>query len=875
MKNGSKKFLVFDGNSLTHRAFYALPLLTTSSGVITNAAFGFTNMFLKAMEEVKPDYVAVAFDRSRVTFRHEMFAEYKGTRPGTPDELRPQFPLIKEILAAMRVPVLEKEGYEADDIIATLVRMAEEKGWETVVVTGDRDAFQLISPRTRVMITRKGISELEVYDEAKLKERYGLPPHLMPDLKGLMGDPSDNVPGVPGIGEKTAVKLLQEYGSLDEVLRRRDEIKGKVGDALRQYGDQARLSRELVTVERDVPLEVDIEKDCLVQEPDYDALLRIFRKLEFRTLARAFLEKQKAREKQQDLFGEGLFSSPPAEAEVKVATLDYEALADVVREEKIAVAYRYRGSLPREEMEKAAVRTTEGRTYYSEGDGEVLRRLWQEAKGEIILHDAKKAFQLLGGRQGKFFDTMIAAYLLNPGQPNQKVGELALKYLGRGHLEEDSRESLVAEAEIVANLREMFSHQLKELEMEYLFYEVELPLAAILAEMELTGIKVDVEKLQALGEEYQHRLEQISQEIYDICGEEFNLNSPRQLGYILFEKMKLPPVKKTKTGYSTDVEVLETLASEHEVVAKILDYRQLMKLKSTYVDGLLKLVNPVTGRVHTTFNQTVTTTGRLSSTEPNLQNIPIRMEEGRRIREAFVTGEEGWLLLSADYSQIELRVLAHLAGDEKLIEAFCRGEDIHTRTAVEVFGVSPAEVTPEMRRRAKAVNFGIIYGISDFGLARDLKIDRKEAKQYIENYFRRYPGVKRYLDATVAAAREKGYVTTILNRRRYLPDLFSPNRNLRSFGERTAMNTPIQGSAADIIKLAMIAVRKALREKGMRARLLLQVHDELLFEVPAEELQPVAHLVREAMERVLPLRVPLEVELKQGKNWYSMEKLEL
>jgi DNA polymerase-1 len=830
-------------------------------------------MLLKALEQEKPTHVAVAFDKGRITFRHEQYRDYKGQRPPTPEELRPQFDLAKRILGALNIPYFELEGYEADDLIGTLAGRAEEAGMESVILTADRDCLQLVSASTRALLTKKGISQLAVYDPETLAGELGIRPEQVTDLKALMGDPSDNIPGVPGIGEKTALRLVREYGSVEDLLARLSRVSpSSLAEKLAAHADQIRLSKELATICRRVPLEVDWE-GCRHRPPNRQELLAVFRELEFRS----FLKAVPAEEEE-----------PPARAEAASRPWQVLNSPQQVAEYLTQIRHRGRGALSL---------VWEGRDYFhgrivalglacpgalpagfalSQGEPwPVLAEALARNDNLFIAHNAKAAMVSLARLGLPLWwpagDTLLMAYLREPGAAEYSLEELAEKELGRPPVSGPPEETAALNAEAVLDLAAAMEPQIGLLEMEELYRQVELPLTRVLAHMELAGIKVDGERLRALGEELAAGMKAVAEEIYALAGEAFNLNSPRQLGYILFEKLGLPRGRKTKTGYSTSAEVLEELAARHPIAARILEYRQLMKLKSTYVDGLKPLIDPATGKIHTTFHQTITATGRLSSAEPNLQNIPVRLELGRRLRLAFGPSAPDRVILAADYSQIELRVLAHISGDEGLIAAFHRGEDIHTRTACEVFGVTPAEVTSEMRRRAKAVNFGIVYGISDYGLARDLGIGRQEAREYIERYFRRYPGVKRYVEEAVARARENGYVTTLLNRRRYLPDLFSRDPATRGFGERTAMNTPIQGSAADIIKMAMLRIYRALQEQGLKTEMILQVHDELIFEAPEPELPRVAELVRHHMENAFPLRVPLVVELKYGPNWYELK----
>lgn len=906
MNNQTKKFLIIDGNSLAYRAFYALPFLSNRVGVTTNAAYGFTTMLFKILEEEKPECVACCFDKGRATFRHSQFAEYKATRKETPDELRPQFGLIKQILEAMRIPYFELEKYEADDLIGTLVTQGEAHGYQNLILTGDRDALQLVSPHTHCLITRKGISEIDVYDLDRVRQVYALEPPQLIDVKALTGDVSDNIPGVPGIGEKTALHLIQTYGSLDAVLRHLALVPARVRTALERYRDLAYMSRGLATIACDVPITIDWEA-CRYEGPDYARLLEVFRQLEFRSLVKAVLKKMEAGAADSaghdaDHGGDhGGDETPMAEPDgepVPVRTeaegrLDRIADGDGLKrwlwqalkgERNLGLSLIWEGSgYRRARILGLGLTSHLGSIGVDAGDlpnlPQVLREVFEVLKpARLYVHDAKAHEVCLAqagvGEVKMSGDTMLAAYLLDPAQSEYSLSQLVLEHLDEALAEpQQPWEQAGLRSRYIFRLHEVLQQKLRLADMEQLYQEVELPLTWVLGRMEMEGVRVDPQRLKAMGEGLAADLEALSQQIYELAGTQFNINSPKQLGQVLFEKLKLPVGKRTKTGYSTSIEVLEELAQEHEIAARIIEYRQLAKLKSTYVEGLYPLIDPETGKLHTTFNQAVTATGRLSSTEPNLQNIPVRLEVGRRIRQVFVPRAPDWVILAADYSQIELRVLAHISGDENLRAAFFEGQDIHTRTASEVFGVPFAEVTPEMRRRAKAVNFGIVYGISDFGLARDLGIPREEAKEYIDRYFARYPRVLEYIQEIIARAKEVGYVTTLLNRRRYLTDLYSANRAVRNFGERTAMNTPIQGSAADIIKLAMLRVDRLLREKQLEAAMILQVHDELIFDVPKDELKVVARLAREAMEGAVKLEVPLKVELKYGPNWYQLEEL--
>ena len=883
-----KKFLIVDGSSLVHRAFYALPPLTNAAGVFTNAAYGFTTMFLRIMNEEKPDYVVVCFDKSRVTFRNGHYEAYKAHRKATPPELRPQFELVKRILAAMNIGCLEMEGYEGDDLIGTFAKQGEAAGLANSLLTGDKDALQLVSPATTVLMTRKGISDLERFDEAAVHERYGLVPAQITDLKGLMGDASDNIPGVPGIGEKTALKLLGQFQTVENLLANLEQVKPeKLQEKMRQYQEQAILSKKLATIECDVPLE-ERYADYQYREADLDQLLEVYRELEFKSLVKAVLEKMAASRNQH------AGSAETASADAVGPTV-YQNIADGQPDDDLpvlaktagvlAVLAHWQGNYFQGEIDGLSFALPAGRKFFADLGKTSAREnlagyqalISDPAIGKIV-HNAKDNLVLfhqagseIAGISG---DVMLEAYLLNPSAAEYTLESLCLEYLDQALLvQDDLGADQTARAGMILALDQLMAEKIAAQGMERLYREVELPLAEVLADMEILGIKVDAAQLKVMSGEMAAAIETLTGEIHALAGEAFNINSPKQLAVILFEKLGLPPLKKTKTGYSTNAEVLEQLAEQHDIAAKIVEHRTLAKLKSTYVDGMQGLINPRTGRLHTSFNQTVAATGRLSSTEPNLQNIPIRMEIGRLIRKAFVPGQPENMLVAGDYSQIELRVLAHISGDPVLQEAFRQEQDIHARTAAEVFGVAMDQVTPELRRRAKAVNFGIVYGISDYGLSRDLGISRQEAKKYIDAYFARYPGVADYLQRIVAEARENGYVTTLLNRRRYLPDVYSSNFNIRSFGERTAMNTPIQGSAADIIKVAMVNIHRAFRAKGFKSAMLLQVHDELIFDVVPGELNEVTALVQEMMENAVILDVPLLVDMKMGADWYAMKKL--
>ncbi|MBQ5682830.1 MAG: DNA polymerase I [Peptococcaceae bacterium] len=886
-----KKLIVIDGNSLANRAFYAIPILSNSKGVITNAVYGFTNMLMRIIKQEQPDYLAVAFDVSRKVFRHEQYADYKAQRKGMPEELRGQMDLIKDVLRAMNIAIYEKEGYEGDDVIGSMVRWAEGQDIHSIIITGDKDSLQLISDKTSVFLTKKGISELAKYDAAALKEEYDLVPDQIRDLKGLMGDASDNIPGVPGVGEKTALKLLHQYGTVEELYQHLDDFNGKkLGDKLRENEAQAFMSKELATIFCQVPL--DFNEETLARHAfDVPLLTALYKELELRSLLNELTS---------------MYPPEPTdwtEMPVEGMLEDMEDMApgmSVKKGEKITDLESFQqliNGMPPMSI-SLILNTTAGNARDSRvtsfgimindtpyliecGDDfsayAAVLKPWMEDKRVLILtDDAKKVFIHFEKEkilvESLFWDGQLFAYLFNPESKDLSLDAMLAQYFDVT-LPDDAEEHLYGLLKGIYVLSDFFIEKLEQEKLTDLYTSIELPLTQVLAIMELEGVRIDTAYLEAMGVELSGRIEELAQKLYEAAGEEFNLNSSKQLGVILFEKMGLPVIKKTKTGYSTDAEVLDTLAEEHEFVKDILAYRQLTKLKSTYIEGILKLVRPETGKVHTTFNQTITATGRLSSTEPNLQNIPIKTEEGKRIRKAFVPSIPGNVLVAADYSQIELRILAHMSKDPVLVESFMNDEDIHRRTASEVFGVPMEEVTKEMRRNAKAVNFGIIYGQTDYGLSKELGISRAEAKAYIENYFARYSGVKAWIDQAIADARTSGISTTMMGRKRYIKDINSKNFNLRSFAERTAVNTPIQGSAADIIKRAMLKVQSRLHHNKLKAQLLLQVHDELILEVPPQEIAGVIKILHECMEEAADLEVPLKIDVNVGFNWYDMERV--
>lgn len=853
----SKKILVvLDGNSIINRAFYALPPMITSSGEPTGAIYGFTTMLFKIYQDIKPDHIIAAFDRKAPTFRHLEYKEYKAGRKKMPDELAEQIEPLKKLLAAFNIGILEMDGYEADDIIGTISKNYEGSDIEVLIYTGDRDSLQLVSDYTKVMFTKKGISEIEIYDKNAIKEKYGLSPSGIIDLKGLMGDASDNIPGVAGVGEKTALKLLSEYGTLEGVYENIDSISGKkLKENLEVNRDEAFLSKKLATIDRNVPITIDIES---ISSDKYDPkqVREMFKGFEFKSL----IDKLRISE-----------SEDVVELQLPVLkhySGDKAVINEIISNKKFNFIMEFNGK----KLEHFIIDGC-----YSVNEEDVLD-FKEVFESETIMKNtfgAKHVYNYLQRKgiclSGLDFDFKIAAYLLNPTESTYSANSILEKYEGitiNGANSADHHKHLCLFTDKMELIKEKMLEEIKSFGMEALLKEVELPLVKVLAEMENQGFKVDKEVLGQIGFELSEEIDSLTAQIYDLAGEDFNINSPKQLGVILFEKLSLPVIKKTKTGYSTDAEVLDELSSKHGIVEKILNYRQLVKLKSTYIDGLLSCIFE-DDKIHSSFNQTVTATGRISSTEPNLQNIPIKLEQGRRIRKAFIPDFENYMILSADYSQIELRVLAHISEDENLIDAFKNNQDIHRRTASEILGIPMEQVTSLERSRAKAINFGIVYGLSDYGLSRDIKIPIKEAKRYIDNYFERYMGVKDYLDSAIKEGKNNGYVKTLMNRLRYIPEINSSNRNVKMLGERLAMNTPIQGTAADIIKIAMVKVASRIKTEGLKSRLILQVHDELVLEVEKNEFEIVKALVIDEMENAVALKVPLIVDVKWGKNWYE------
>ena len=879
----SEKIVLIDGHSILNRAFYGIPELTNSEGLHTNAVYGFLNILFKILDEEKAQYLAVAFDLKAPTFRHKMYAEYKGTRKAMPEELREQVPIMKEVLSAMGVPLLMKEGYEADDLLGTIAGQAERAGLEVSIVSGDRDLLQLATDKVQIRIpkTKRTGTEIENYYAADVKEKYLVTPTEFVDVKALMGDASDNIPGIPGVGEKTATKIISEFGSIENAHDHLEEIKpNKAKLSLEEHYDLAVLSKTLAKINTESPVTLDLQAAKLTDLYTPEAFTWM-KKLEFKNLLSRFH-----------------VEAPKDEAADHFELADTREKAEKFLEKAAkAESFGFAWIEERDKIYGLALSLGDEGTAFLLAEGSFdenglaldflrdhLEELLVYGKTAAVL-DLKSQLDLFTvPDREKLFDLSIGAYLVNPLKDHYPYEDIAKEYLeqlipgraelfGKDPLEKAKENGEVFakwacyQAYVAAAALEPVLAKLREMEMEHLFRDIEMPLVYTLRDMERAGISVEAEALKTYGDQLAGRIRELETAIYEQAGETFNINSPKQLGVILFEKMQLPGGKKTKTGYSTAADVLEKLAPEHPIVASILEYRTLAKLKSTYADGLAGFIGP-DGRIHSTFNQTITATGRISSTEPNLQNIPVRMELGRLIRKVFVP-KPGCVFVDADYSQIELRVLAHLSRDERLIQAYRDAEDIHRITASQVFHIPFDEVTPLQRRNAKAVNFGIVYGISSFGLSQDLSISRKEASEYIEKYFETYPGIKSFLDGLVENAKKNGYVTTLYGRRRPMPELKSSNFMQRSFGERVAMNAPIQGTAADIIKIAMIHVSERLKKEQLKSRLILQVHDELLIEAEESELEQVKTILREEMQGAAELSVRLEIDMHTGKNWYE------
>ena len=890
-----KKLVLIDGNSIMNRAFYGImgsKMLTTKDGKYTNAVYGFLAIMFKILDDIKPEYLAVAFDMKGKLKRKELFEGYKANRHGMPDELAEQMPMIKEILKAMNIDIIEKEGYEGDDILGTLAKYGEKQGLEVTILSGDRDTFQLASDNITIRIprTKAGKTETEDYNRTKVLEEYGLEPEQLIEVKALQGDTSDNIPGVPGVGPKTAISLIQRYNTVKELYEKieagEDDLKGKQKENIVNNKEMAELSRVLGEIDTNVPLEDTLEQ-IKVEEWDKTKVLEIFEELRFNRYI--------------DRFG---LRSEFGKASDKEEHFEIVEATEIPKVEKL---YYYLQTEECDNLEFIIKRKITGISIYSDNKiyyivenkdfEQQLKALFENEKIEKYGYDLAQDYILLKQiditMKNITYDAKIAAYILNP------TSKYTLDVIARDYLEIDNGEYLQSQgankeaeqtslfdtqevnkkdesskienslyAEEIYKLAEVTMKKLEEIDAVELFKKIDMPTVEVLAEMQWNGMYVDLQELEDYGQQLKDRLEILTQEIYELTGEEFNINSTKQLGEILFEQLKLPVVKKTKSGYSTDVDVLEKLRDEHSVIEKILEYRQLMKLNSTYVEGMKPYINPKTKRIHSFFHQTITATGRISSTEPNLQNIPTRFELGKQLRKVFKPAE-GYLYIDADYSQIELRVLAHVSNDEHMVQAFINGEDIHRQAASKVFNTPIDEVTKEQRSNAKAVNFGIVYGISDFGLGEQLHISRKKAKQYIEQYLEQYSGIKQFMDDVVENAKEKGYVETQFKRRRYIPELKSSNYMVRQFGQRAAMNTPIQGTAADIMKIAMINVLKELKSRNMKSKIVLQVHDEMMIEAELDEVDEVKDLIKQCMENACKLNVPLIAEVSEATNWYD------
>ena len=845
-----KKLLIFDGNSIINRAYYGIRLLSNSKGEYTNGIYGFLNIFLKFFDEEKPDFVAVAFDLKDKTFRHKMYEGYKAQRKGMPEELASQMQPLKDVLDAMNVMRLEKSGFEADDIIGTVSKKCDDAGIKCVIVTGDKDDLQLASENTtiKLVVTRMGNTETTDFDAKAVEEKYGVTPREFIAIKALMGDNSDNIPGVAGIGEKTAMSLIEKYRSLDNLYENLADLKGATLKKIAEGRDMAYLSYQLSEINREVPLEEKID-DMAIKEPEKDALFNILNHLELKSIiSKLGIEASESSKAVYEIIN---ITSP---AEIKAEEFNY--ILDKGDSEIKRLSFEKNGKV----YVKDFLSPLDFMPYMG-----AFREIFEDKNVKKLSHDIKSDIVFLKRNydidfNGEIFDTKIAAYLLDPSRSDYVLSDLLAGFCNIGECNNG--------AGALTLLKDALLKQIEENNQHSLLYEIELPLVKVLASMENEGFKVDKDSLVEFSKMLSVKLAVLEKMIYELAGEEFNINSPKQLGEILFEKLGLPAEKKTKTGYSTNAEVLEKLSYKYEIASLIIEYRTHAKLKSTYADGLQGTINPSDGKIHSSFNQTVTATGRISSTEPNLQNIPVRLELGREIRKMFIASS-GNILTDADYSQIELRVLAHMAEDETMINAFKNEQDIHSITASQVFKVPLSDVTPQMRTRAKAVNFGIVYGIGEFSLAKDIRVSVKEAKNYIQSYFETYPKIKEYLDKTIEFAKENGYVKTLVERRRYIPEIKSTNYNLRSFGERVAMNAPIQGYAADIIKIAMVKVFERLEKENLKSKLILQVHDELIIDTVPEEKDAVSKILREEMENAVSLALPLKVDMKTGNSWFE------
>ena len=899
------KFVLVDGNSIMNRAFYGIMgsrMLTTKDGKYTNAVYGFLAILFRLLEDVEPKYMAVAFDLKAPTARHKMYEGYKANRKGMPDELAEQMPMIKEILHAMNIDIVEMEGYEADDVLGTLSCYGEKQGLDVIILSGDRDTFQLATDKVTIRIphTKAGKSETDEYDREKIKEKYGLEPKQLIEVKGLQGDTSDNIPGVPGVGEKTALKLIQEYGSIDNLYKKiesgEDDLRGKQREKIIENKDLAILSRTLGTINVNVPIKDDLN-NFKVEEWDKEKLFQIFKELNFNRYIERFNLRGENTETKENNSSKELY---------KIVEKSEKEILDYIKETKEMIFYFLTNKI--EDKDKIIKEKIIGMSIYNKENNEIyymdlkegtkeLKDILEDNEIKKVSIDLSKTYILLKQEgidlKGIDYDIAIASYILNPTDNKLKIEDLMAKYLELyleeilGEEEQDTKqinlfdngeeknnkekrrkEETCIFAYAIGKIKEITLKKLEEINCLDLFYKIDMPTVEVLSNMQWNGMYVDKEELEQFGKELTEKLETITKIIYEMAGEEFNINSTKQLGEILFEKMKLPVIKKTKNGYSTDVDVLEKLKKEDPIIEQILEYRQLMKLNSTYVEGLKPYINPKTNRIHSFFHQTITATGRISSTEPNLQNIPTRFDLGKRVRKVFKP-ESGKVYIDADYSQIELRVLASISGDKHMIEAFKEGQDIHKQAASKVFKTPIDEVTKEQRSNAKAVNFGIVYGISDFGLGEQLGIGRKQAKKYIDEYLSEYSGIKNFMDNIKEEAKEKGYVETLFHRRRYIPELKSNNYMVRQFGLRAAMNTPIQGTAADIMKIAMIKVFKEIEKRGLKSKIVLQVHDEMMLETPINEQEEIQEIVKNSMETAAELKVPLIAELSEANNWYD------
>lgn len=880
-----KRLIIIDGNSIINRAFYALPDMTNSEGLHTNAVYGFTRMLFKIIDDYKPTHISVAFDKKAPTFRHKEYADYKAGRKKMPDELGQQLQPLKELLDTFNIHRMEMAGYEADDLIGTVAKMGEDNDFEVYIVTGDKDAIQLASNKTTTLITKKGVGEVEEYNYDSVVERYEMTPTQFIDLKGLMGDKSDNIPGVPGIGEKTGIKLIKEFSSIENIIENIDQLKGSVKKKIEENKEQAIFSKKLATIIRDVPIEISLDE---LSYGDYDkkAVIEEFKKFGFTTLIKQVLA-------MDDIEGE---STVEEKIELKISHLDnvLEFKKEVEKTNKLFIKTVSKvGNILEQNLMYVFLSADGENIYYiNDEELELIKDIISNEEIKKIgynLKDDYLAFKPYNIEiNNMFFDIAIGEYLIDSkSSTSYECSDIAMKYLtkkiksqeellGKGAKAKKFSDLSLEElstyfGEIlntVYNVYPMMEKTFKDMDMEYLFYDVEMPLVEVLGSMEYCGMAVDKNQLNELGNKFKEIISNLEEEIFSLAGEKFNINSPKQLGVILFEKLELPVIKKTKTGYSTSADVLEKLRDKHEIIDKITEYRQIVKLNSTYVEGLLGIINPISGRIHSSFNQTITTTGRISSTEPNLQNIPVKTEMGREIRKVFIADEHS-KLVDADYSQVELRVLAHMSGDKHMIEAFQNDIDIHSKTASQIFGVDVNDVSSKQRSEAKAINFGIVYGKTDFGLSQDLNIPVPQAKAYIESYFANYDKIKVFMDDAIKNATDNGYALTIFNRRRYIPEINSSNFMVRNQGKRFAMNAPIQGSAADIIKIAMVNVFTRLKDESLKSRLILQVHDELIVEAVEEELDKVCNIVKEEMESAVNLQVHLDVDLNVGDSWFE------